>query len=209
MKLASLRLFIIFAGSVGLVAYALAGPAAVSPSATGSNTEPVISSAGSPSNSNFGTQTAPTNTSPDSTSSSENNAGSSSSQDDQSNDLGKDADGMPILKRKPGAEHERIIELKDGQKLPTSGVDPKFQGSLLNTSVDSIESIALETNKDRGVGNQDPRFKTKNLSLTKDSADMPKKSEPVSARSNENPSPTPTPSATASPTAKVSSERAP
>ena len=211
MRSTSLRMFIIFAGSIGLVSYAIAGPGPVSPGGTGNNTQPVISDAGAPTNSNFGAQGAPTNTSPASTSGSQNNSnsGSSSSGDDQSQDLGKDADGFPIIKRKAGAEHEKIIQLKDGQRLPTSGVDPKFQGSLLNTSVDSIASIAPRKNKDAAAAKVELQLQTTNPNVAKDGADPKKKSEPIHTRSNENPSPTPTPSATASPAAKTSSERTP
>lgn len=199
MRPASLRLFIIFAGSIGLISYAIAGPTPVSPGGIGYNTQPVGSSAGAPASSNFGTQGA-------SGSQSNSNSGSSSSGDDQSHEVGKDADGFPILKGKPGAEREKIIQLKDGKTLPTSGVDPKFQGSLLNTSVDSIASIAPKKNKDAAAAKVELQLQTTNpRTVAKDGADPQKKSEPVYTRSSEKPSPTPTPS----PTAKASSGRTP
>jgi hypothetical protein len=184
MRPASLRLFISFLSSIGLVSYVFAEPTP---------------------NSNFGVQAKPTNSAPDSASSSQSNSGSS--QDDQTNIAGTDGDGLPVLKRKPGAEHEKIIQLKDGQKLPTSGVDPKFQGSLLNTSVDSIVSVSPQADKNRGAGNKEPRSKKSDLSVTKESSDSQKKNGSSSARSDENP--TPTPSATVPAATKTSSDRKP
>jgi hypothetical protein len=194
MRPASLRLVIIVAGSIGLISYAIADPGAVSPG-----------------NSNFGAQSAPSGapSSTSNSSSSPNSSGSSSSGDENPNVAGNDADGLPILKTKPGIEHEKIIQLKDGQKLPTSGIDPKFQGSLLNTSVDSIVSLARRKDKDAAAAKVNLRLQTADPSPAKDGAEPRKKSEPVYTRSSENPSPTPTPSATASPTAKVSSGRTP
>ncbi len=187
MRPVSVRLFIIFIGSVGLISYAIAEP-----------TPDAGSTQGGSSGNQTGTQAAPTNTASSSATNSQNYSATPSSQDDQSTPLGTDANGFPILKRKPGAQHEKVIELKDGQKLPTSGVDPKFQGSLLNVRIDPINSIVSEANKDSG-SNEDPRFQSKHLSLTKDGADLQKKSQTASVRLHEDPSPSPTPSATASP----------
>jgi len=202
MRPVSVPLFIIFIGCVGLMSYAVAGPSPVSPGGTGSGTEPVTSDAGSTqsgsSANQTGTQAAPTNTASSSATNSQNYSATPSSQDDQSTPLGTDGNGFPILKRKSGAQREKVIELKDGQKLPTSGVDPKFQGSLLNVRIDPINSIVSEANKDSG-SNEDPRFQSKHLSLTKDGTDLQKKSSTASVRLGEDPSPSPTPSATASP----------
>jgi hypothetical protein len=208
MRLASFCLFMIVAGSIGLVSHAIAGPTPVSPGGPGNTTEPVISSTAAPASSNFGTQGAPTSSS-SSSSSSSGNSGSSGSADENPNVAGSDGDGFPILKGKSGAAHEKIIELKDGQKLPTSGVDPKFQGSLLNTSVDSIASINPQADKNRGAGNKEPRSKKSDLSVTKESSDSQKKNGSSSARSDADSSPSPSPSATASPATKTSSDRKP
>jgi hypothetical protein len=209
MRLASFCLFMIVAGSIGLVSHAIAGPTRVSPGGPGDTTEPVISSPGAPASSNFGAQTAPTNSASNSTSnssSSAGNSGGSGSADENQNVAGYGADGLPILRAKPGREHEKVIQLKDGQKLPTSGVDPKFQGSLLNTSVDSIASIAPRKNKNAAAAKVELQLQTTNpKTVAKDGADPQKKSEPVYTRSSEKPSPTPTPS----PTAKASSGRTP
>jgi len=186
MRPVSVRLFVIFIGCVGLISYAVAEP-----------TPDAGSTQGGSSGNQTGTQAAPTNTASSSATDSQNYSATPSSQDDQSQ-LGTDANGFPILKRKPGAQREKVIELKDGQKLPTSGVDPKFQGSLLNVRIDPINSIVSEANKDSG-NNEDPRFQSKHLSLTKDGAGLQKKSQTASVRLGEDPSPSPTPSATASP----------
>ena len=209
MKLSSLRLFIIVAGSIGLPLSAIAGPTRVSPGDPGNSTEPVISSMGAPGSSNFGSQTAPTNSASNSTSSSSSstgNSGGSGSADENPNVAGYGADGLPILRAKHGSEREKVIQLKDGQQLPTSGVDPKFQGSLLNTSVDSIVSIAPRKDKDAPAAKVELQLQTTNpKTVAKDGADPKKKSEPIYTRSSEKPSPTPTPS----PTAKASSGRTP
>jgi hypothetical protein len=210
MRPASLRLFIMFAGTIGLISNAIAGPTPVSPGGTGNSTEPVISSTGGPASSNFGGQASPTNTSPASSSTygSQSNSGSSSGGDEQQNVAGTGADGLPILKRKPGEEREKIIQLKDGQKLPTSGVDPKFQGSLLNTSIDSIASLVPRKDKDAATSTKVAlKVHTTNPNAAKDGAEPQKKSEPGYARPKENPSPASKPSTTASPAAKTSSER--
>ena len=177
------RMFIIFIGCIAPISWASAGPTPASGRTTDDTTEPSASGASSP----------------------QSNSSASDGSDGESNNVaGFDSDGMPILKRKSGPEREKIIELKDGQKLPTSGVDPKFQGSLLNTSVDSIVGIVPNTNKDRGANNEDLRFKTKDLSLTKESGEPQKKNGPNSANSDADSSPSPTPSPTASPALKAS-----
>jgi hypothetical protein len=212
MRLASFCLFMIVAGSIGLVSHAIAGPTRVSPGGPGNTTEPVISGNGAPASTNFGAQTAPTNSASNSTSnssSSAGNSGDSGSADENPNVAGYGADGLPILRAKPGREHEKVIQLKDGQKLPTSGVDPKFQGSLLNTSVDSIVSVSPQADKNRGAGNKEPGSKKSDLSVTKESSDSQKKNGSSSARSDADSSPSPSPSATASPATKTSSDRKP
>jgi hypothetical protein len=212
MRPAKLGLFILVAGATGLISYAIAGPTRVSPGGAGNSTEPVISNNGAPASNNFGTQTAPTNNAANSTSSSSSspgNSGSSSSGDENPNIAGTDADGLPVLRAKPGTEREKIIQLKDGQTLPTSGVDPKFQGSLLNTSVDSIASIAPKKDKD-AAAKTELKLQATNPNAAKDGADPQSKSEPAHAQPKENQPQTSKPSASASPAdAKASSERTP
>ncbi len=204
------RAFIIFIGCIAPISCAIAGPTPVSNRTAGSTTEPVISSPGAASDSSAGTQAAPGSSSASGTPSSQSNSSASGSSDGESDNVaGVDADGLPVLKRKPAPDREKVVELKDGQKLPTSGVDPKFQGSLLNTSVDSIASVSPQADKNRGVSNKDPRLKGSDSSLTKNISDPQKKNGASSARSDASSSPSPTPSATASPTAKASSNRAP
>ena len=111
--------------------------------------------------------------------------------------------GNPML-RDEGPLHfktrpkEKIQEVDSLKNLPSSGTDPKFQGSLLNSDVSAIEKISEKANEDREETDQgDPRFKTKRLTFTPDKNDESKK-----AQSDSSPSPTPSP--TTSPTAKSS-----
>src|ERR1700730_6657536 len=111
MKLSSFRLFIVVAGSLGLMSSAITGQTRVSPGGPGNSTEPVISSTGAPGTSNFGTQAAPTNSAPNSTSSSSSsagNSGSSGSADENPNVAGYGADGLPILRAKHGSSAEKV-----------------------------------------------------------------------------------------------------
>jgi len=117
------------------------------------------------------------------------------------NDHGESLDaGAPVSGPQ---RHERVFEVDSLKKLPTTGVDSKFRGSLLDNSIDSIKSL----NPKATTSNQpaDPRFRTKELILNLEKAgDQPKKSEPKPARVEAETTPSPTPSATASPAAKDS-----
>ncbi len=111
--------------------------------------------------------------------------------------------GNPML-RDEGPLHfktrpkEKIQEVDSLKNLQSSGTDPKFQGSLLNSDVSAIEKISEKANEDREETDQgDPRFKTKQLTFTPDKNDESKK-----AQSDSSPSPTPSP--TVSPAAKGS-----
>lgn len=105
---------------------------------------------------------------------------------------------------KPNAK-EKMIEVDSVQKLRTSGVDPRFQGSLLD-SVDSLHDVELAPEKKRTAPLEDPRFKTKHLSLVQEMSDQQKKTAPA-ARSDASPSPSPSASPTASASSKSSSDR--
>jgi hypothetical protein len=94
---------------------------------------------------------------------------------------------------------EKIQEVDSLKNLQSSGSDPKFQGSLLNSAVTEIKKVNEKANEARDAADEgDPRFKTKRLTFTPDKTDKPKK-----AQSDSSPSPTPSP--TASPTGKNSS----
>src|SRR5437899_2844402 len=95
---------------------------------------------------------------------------------------------------------EKIQEVDSLKNLQSSGSDPKFQGSLLNSDINAIEKISEKANETRDAADEgDPRFKTKRLTFTPDKNDESKK-----AQSDSSPSATPSP--TTSPAAKSSGE---
>jgi len=99
--------------------------------------------------------------------------------------------------------NEKIQEVDSLKNLQRSGSDPKFQGSLLNSDVTSIEKVSEKANETREAAEGgDPRFKTKRLNFTPDKNDEPKKAQSDSSPSS---SPSPTPSPTTSPATKNSS----
>jgi len=100
---------------------------------------------------------------------------------------------------------EKVSQVDSTKHLPTSGTDPKFQGSLLHSSVSSIADLgekAVEPSPTPEADHEandesDSRFKAKRLVFTPMSDDEPKKKE--SPRSKEDASPSPSPKASASP----------
>ena len=143
------------------------------------------------------------------------------SKTDQTDDAlyrGKTNDMDTTLLRDEGALHfktrprEKIQEVDSLKKLQSSGSDPKFQGSLLNSDVSSIgkvnekarearnetDDVLQNANESRNeTDGVDSRFKTKQLSFAPQKDDEPKKVQSDS-------SPSPTPSPTISPPAKSS-----
>jgi hypothetical protein len=98
--------------------------------------------------------------------------------------------------------NEKIQEVDSLKNLQRSESDPKFQGSLLNSVVTSIEKVSEKANETREAADEgDPRFKAKRLNFTPDKNDEPKKAQPDSSPSS---SPSPTPSPTTSPATKNS-----
>ncbi len=181
----------IVALAIGIMSYAFAGPAPASsgPSPGGLALPGTNSSeTGSPSASSAATPN-------------ENNT-------DESDDTlyrGKTSESENPMMRDEGPLHfktrpkEKIQDVDSLKKLPTSGTDPKFQGSLLHSGLSSIESLGEKANEADAADEVDPRFKTKRLTFTPVQSDEPKKAEADST-------PSPTPSPTASPTAKDSSK---
>jgi hypothetical protein len=99
---------------------------------------------------------------------------------------------------------EKIQNVDSLKNLQSSGSDPKFQGSFINSGVGSVTKVAEKANEGREANQQpedqgDPRFRARHLTFTPEKEDEPKK---VQADS----SPSPTPSPTTSPTAKKSSD---
>lgn len=114
--------------------------------------------------------------------------------------------GNPML-RDEGPRHfkthpkEKIQEVDSLKNLQSKSSDTKFQGSLLHSSVTSIDDIAAKATQDRDeASNVDSRFKAKQFTFAPQKND-----EPVKAKSDSGVSPTPSP--TPSPAAKNSSDQ--
>jgi len=131
------------------------------------------------------------------------------SKTDESDDTlyrGKTSESENPMLRDEGPLHfkthpkEKVQEVDSLKNLHSSGSDPKFQRSLLNSDVSAIENISEKANETRDAADAgDPRFKTKRLTFTPD-----KNNELKKAQSDSSPSPTPSP--TTSPAAKNSGE---
>jgi hypothetical protein len=98
---------------------------------------------------------------------------------------------------------ERVSEVESVKQLETSGTDPKFQGSLLHSSVTSIEDLGVKGSDDaQNKADQEPvtedeaRFKARRLVFSQETADASKEKKTKSHTKAET-SPTPSPSATA------------
>ena len=95
---------------------------------------------------------------------------------------------------------EKVVKVDSTNKLPTSGTDPKFQGSLLHSSVTSIDDVSQKTKADDKVKDEgDPRFKTRRLVLTPTTDDEGKKNESSGTKADSSPSPSPSPAASPTP----------
>ena len=96
---------------------------------------------------------------------------------------------------------EKVQEVDSLKNLQSSGSDTKFQGSLLHSSVTSVEDVSGKTEARKGAADEvNARFKSKQLTFTPEKSEQPQKAESEST-------PSPTPSATASARAKDSSGR--
>src|ERR1700731_4428546 len=72
---------------------------------------------------------------------------------------------------------EKVQEVDSLKKLPSSGTDPKFQGSLLHSGLSSIESLGEKANEADAADEVDPRFTTKRLTFKPVQSSEPKKAE--------------------------------
>jgi hypothetical protein len=96
---------------------------------------------------------------------------------------------------------EKVLQVESTDKLPTSGTDPKFQGSLLHSGVTSIQDVGDKANAEAEVLDEsDPRFKAKRLVFSPATEDESKTKKKESSRTKADTSPSPSPSPTASPT---------
>jgi len=201
----------IVALAIGIMSYAFADPAPVSGDPGGVTTQPVISSPTSSTSDHSTSGITPPGTGAYSSGTGSSSATSAAtpneSNTDESDDTlyrGKTSETENPMMRDEGPLHfktrpkEKIQEVDSLKKLPSSGTDPKFQGSLLHSGISSIESLGEKANEADTADEVDPRFKTKRLTFKPVRSDEPKK-----AKADSTPSPTPSP--TASPTAKEAS----
>jgi len=116
---------------------------------------------------------------------------------------GKTSDSENTMLRDEGALHfkthpkERVKEV-DRKSLPTSGTDPKFQGSFISAGTSSIDSVAskgYEPPEARVAKENEPqgesRFK-RHMTFA-----APEEEKPSKGGADSSPSPTPSPSASA------------
>ena len=102
---------------------------------------------------------------------------------------------------------EKISKVESTKQLPTSGIDPKFQGSLLHSSVGSILDVGEKANTTTASGEADtevkdegdPRFKAKRLVFAPTTDEESKKSDSPRIKADSSPSPSPSPSASVTP----------
>lgn len=204
--------FAIVAFSIGIISYASAGPAPVSGGPGDVTTEPVVSGATSTADQSTGVAPPGTmstgigTTSATATGAAPAAAPNENNTDENDDTLyrGKTSESENPMLRDEGPLHfktrpkEKIQEVNSLKNLQSSGSDPKFQGSLLNSNVSSIEKVSEKAKETRDLTEEgDPRFRTKRLTFTADNNAEPKK-----AQSDSSPSPTPSP--TTSPAAKNS-----
>ena len=200
-----------FALAIGIMSYAFADQAPVSGAPGGVTTQPVISSPTSSTSDHSTSGITPPGTGAYSSGTGSSSATSAAtpneSKTDESDDTlyrGKTSETENPMMRDEGPLHfktrpkEKVQEVDSLKKLPSSGTDSKFQGSLLHSGISSIESLGETANEADAADEVDPRFKTKRLTFTPAQSDQPKKAQADST-------PSPTPSPTASPSAKDSS----
>jgi hypothetical protein len=198
--------FSIVALAIGIVSNGFADPAPVSGAPGGVTTQPT-SSTSDHSTSGITAPTTGAYSSGTGSTSPSSSATPNESNTDESDDAlyrGKTSETENPMMRDEGPLHfktrpkEKIQEVDSLKKLPSSGTDPKFQGSLLHSGISSIESLSEKANEADAADEVDPRFKTRRLTFKPVRSDEPKK-----AKADSTPSPTPSP--TASPTAKEAS----
>lgn len=97
-------------------------------------------------------------------------------------------------------KREKISNVESAKTLPTSGTDPKFQGSLLQSSVSSIHEVAGKANVNPEVKDEgEARFKARQLARGQGEDEQTKKKDSPQTKADVSPSPSPSPSASASP----------
>jgi hypothetical protein len=89
---------------------------------------------------------------------------------------------------------EKVAEVDSIKKLKTSGTDPKFQGSLLHSSVTSIDDVGAKASQDGEGQVQSGEAPLRHRVFITESSDEPKKNETAQAKADSSPTPTPSPS---------------
>jgi hypothetical protein len=135
----------------------------------------------------------------------------------------KDSVASGVMSRDEGEltaktrRREKILQVESTKQLPTSGTDPKFQGSLLHSSVTSIQDIgekanvssnthtsaAAEADADTDARDEsDPRFRAKRFVFSPMTDEDSKKKESPRTKADSSPSPSPSSTASASPSSR-------
>src|SRR6202040_3073009 len=166
-----------FALAIGIMSYAFADPTPVSGAPGGVTTQPGISSPTSLTSDHSTSGIAPPATGAYSSGTGSTSPSSSAtpneSNTDESDDTlyrGKTSETENHMMRDEEPLHfktrpkEKVQEVDSLKKLPSSGTEPKFQGSLLHSAVSDIETVSGKSNEtDDAADEEDPRFKTKRL----------------------------------------------
>jgi hypothetical protein len=89
---------------------------------------------------------------------------------------------------------EKVAEVDSIKKLKTSGTDPKFQGSLLHSSVTSIDDVGAKPSQDGEGQVQSGEPPLRHKVFITESTDKSKTNETNHAKADSSPTPTPSPS---------------
>src|SRR5205814_7468112 len=161
-----------FALAIGIMSYAFADPGPVSGAPGGVTTQPVISSPTSSTSDHSTSGITPPGTGAYSSGTGSSSATSAATPNESNTDenddtlyRGKTTETGNPMARDEGPLHfktrpkEKIQEVDSLKDLPSSGSDPKFQGSLLNSAVTEIEEVDEKANETRDAEDEgDPRF---------------------------------------------------
>ena len=207
MVIKSLIARVALALAIGIFSYSWAG--SVKDSAPGYNTDPLAAAPMNPATSPAAPNTKP---SPDTSKNDTDSTDSTNTTDDTLyRTKTKDSLAAGAMSRDEGQltakprRRERVLEVDSTKKLPTSGTDPKFQGSLLHSSVTSIDFLGEKANQNADAEQQqqpdDPRFTRRHRVFTQQATDESKKKESAHTEADSSPSPSPSPSPSASPSA--------
>ena len=115
-------------------------------------------------------------------------------------------EGALHFKRKPKEHTREVNSLKD---LPSSGTDPKFQGSFITSGVSSINKVAAKANSVEGTEQQTqtvPKAEPESNSHYLRHMSFPTPQDEKSKKEENASNPSPAPSASASPATRKSDD---